>query len=245
MGSIKVAVINACTALKNADIEKIVPDLQTQVSRDFAPVWGVDATLSFCAKGKTPPKDSYWLSLLDTSDDAGDLGYHDLTNTGMPLGKIFIKSDLADQTSWTVTASHELLEMLADPDINLSALVSKGKHAGKLFAYEVCDACEDDRFAYRVGHTLVSDFVLPSWFESHHPPGTKYDFRGYIKKPFQLLANGYISVYDIKSGGGWGEIDADRSPLNYRKRARVGSRRERRRTPRERWMLSKARALKP
>lgn len=238
MADIKVCIINACTVLKDADIGRIVPDLQTQVSRDFAKAWGIDADLSFCGRGKAPPKNAWWLSILDTSDIAGDLGYHDVTSTGLPLGKVFAKSDLDNQTSWTATVSHELLEMLADPDINLSALVHHGHHAGKLFAYEVCDACEDDRYGYRIGKTHVSDFVLPCWFESFHPPGRTYDFRGHIKKPFELLSGGYISVYELHGGGGWKQIDAERSRPDYRSRPRLGSRRDRRRTPREQWMRS-------
>lgn len=244
MADIKVTIVNACTVLKDSDIEKIVPDLQTQVHRDFAPAWGIDADLSFCPKGKKPPKDTWWLSILDTSDIAGDLGYHDLTSAGLPLGKVFAKSDLDDGTSWTNTVSHELLEMLGDPDINLGAMVEHGAHAGKLFAYEVCDACEDDRFGYRIGQTLVSDFVLPSWFESFHAKGEHYDFRGKIKSPFQLLPGGYISVLDTRNGGGWKQIDADLAPANYRKRPRLGSRRERRRTPRDQWLRSRP-VLKP
>ncbi len=239
MADIKVTIINACTVLKDSDIARIVPDLQTQVRRDFAPAWGIDADLSFCPKGKAPPKNSWWLSILDTSDIAGDLGYHDFTGAGLPLGKVFAKSDLDNNTSWTATVSHELLEMLADPDINLCATVHRGAHANKLFAYEVCDPCEDDPYCYRIGKTLVSDFVLPSWFESYHHKGARYDFRGHIKEPFQLLSGGYISVYDIKAGGGWKQIDAEQATPSYHKRPRLGSRRDRRRTPRDQWMRSK------
>jgi len=49
--------------------------------------------------------------ILDDSDQAGALGYHDLTSDGLPIGKVFAASDLKAGTSWTVTASHELLEM--------------------------------------------------------------------------------------------------------------------------------------
>lgn len=239
MADIKVTIINACTVLKDSDIAKIVPDLQTQVHRDFAAAWGIDADLTFCPKGSKPPRNTWWLSILDTSDAAGALGYHDLTSAGLPLGKVFALSDIQDGSSWTNTVSHELLEMLGDPDINLCALVEHGPHAGKLFAYEVCDACEDDRFGYRIGQTLVSDFVLPSWFETFHAKGAKYDFCGKIKSAFQLLPGGYISVYDIKTGSGWKQIDAELARPDYRKRPRLGSRRERRRTPRDQWQRSK------
>ena len=106
-------------------MERVIPALQTQVSRDFAPIWGVDAELSFVPTGGRGPKDQWWIVLLNTSDEAGDLGYHDLTNAGQPLGKVFVKSDLEAKTSWTSTVSHELIEMLGDPDLTLCAEVQR------------------------------------------------------------------------------------------------------------------------
>lgn len=73
MDNIKIAVIT------DNDVKKVVPALQTQVSRDFAPAWGIDADLVFVPKGKKPPAKYWWLVMLDNSDQAGALGYHDLT----------------------------------------------------------------------------------------------------------------------------------------------------------------------
>jgi hypothetical protein len=120
MANIQVSVINASTVLTDSDVQAVVPALQTQVHRDFAPAWGVDADLTFVGSGATPPSGTWWLSILDNSDQAGALGYHDLTPDGLPLGKVFAGSDLQLGFKWTVTASHELLEMLGDPDIDLS-----------------------------------------------------------------------------------------------------------------------------
>jgi hypothetical protein len=50
---------------------------------------------------------------------------------GFPIGKVFAASDLKAGTSWTVTASHELLEMLGDPNINLTVFVQKQQHRGR------------------------------------------------------------------------------------------------------------------
>ena len=46
MADIQVAMINASTVLQDSQVQAIVPALQTQVHRDFAPVWGVDADLT-------------------------------------------------------------------------------------------------------------------------------------------------------------------------------------------------------
>jgi len=239
MANIKIAVINASTALKDDQVKAVVPALQTQVHRDFASAWGIDADLTFLGKGSKPPAGFWWLTILDNSDQAGALGYHDLTKEGLPLGKVFAGSDIKLGYQWSVTASHELLEMLADPDINLTAFVESSEKAGVLYAYEVCDACEADEFGYKIDGTLVSDFVCPAWFESFRKKGsTQFDYGKRIHKPFELLKGGYIGVYDIKAGGGWHQITAEGAPHTYAMRPRVGSRRERRRTPRDQWLKS-------
>ena len=42
MANFKIAIINACNVLNDEEIEAVIPALQTQVHRDFAPVWGID-----------------------------------------------------------------------------------------------------------------------------------------------------------------------------------------------------------
>ena len=78
------------------------------------------------------------------------------------MGKVFAKTDLQYNSSWTVTASHELLEMLGDPEINLGVFVQPNAQTGRLYAYENCDACESDNYGYQIGNILVSDFVFPT-----------------------------------------------------------------------------------
>lgn len=249
MANIKIAVLNQYTALSDDAVQTVVAALQIQVHQDFAPAWGIDADLTYYPSGQTPPLDSWQLIIFDDSDQAGALGYHDLTPSGFPLGKVFAGTDKKYNSSWSVTASHELLEMLGDPDINLCALVESGNTAGTLYAYEVCDACEDDQYGYKVSvggtDVLVSDFVLPSWFETFHPAGTLYDFQKKITQPFQLLPGGYISIFKIGSGSGWTQETAKDTLPAFKMRANTGSRRERRRTPRNQWLRSVVRKPVP
>jgi N-acetylmuramoyl-L-alanine amidase-like protein len=156
----------------------------------------------------------------------------------LPLGKVFAATDKQFGANWTVTASHELLEMLGDPDINLTALVQSSDTTGRLYAYEVADPCEADSYGYTIGNTFVSDFVFPAWFESFAPAGTRLDQQGQIRKPFEILPGGYISVLDITGSSGWQQLGGQRARASYSSRARVGSRRERRRTPRQAWLKS-------
>jgi len=165
------------------------------------------------------------------------LGYHDLTNKGLPLGKVFAESDIQSNSSWTNDLSHEVLEMLGDPDINLAAY---REEEGKVvfYAYEVCDPCEDDPDGYLIGSVLVSDFVFPAWFEGFRKEGSaQFDFRKHINKPFQLLPNGYIGKFDPSSHRGWHQVNAKMNP-KYLSRPKLGSRRQRRNMPRDEWQLS-------
>jgi hypothetical protein len=237
MPNIKIAIFNLSTVLTDEQVQQSVPALQTQITRDFAPVWGIDGELVFIPHGTRPPPEMWWLGVFDDSDVAGALGYHDLTPEGRPLGKIFAATDLHFGHSWTVTMSHELLEMLADPDVNLTVFVQNSASTGRLYAYESCDACEAEQFAYRIDGTLVSDFVHPSWFQAYAHKGTRFDHAGKIKAPLELLPGGYIGVFDLV-GGGWTQLHPAGAQLAYTDRPRVGSRRERRRTPRDQWLLS-------
>lgn len=208
--AIQISVINKSSSLKSSDIEPVIAALNTQVARDFAPIWHTPAQLSLEDK---PSPGSWWLVLLDDSDQAGALGYHELTSEGLPLSKVFIKTTMAAGLSWTITTSHELLEMLADPDVNLSVFAQDTNTTGLLYAYEVCDPCEAETYAYEISGIKVSDFVFPDWFQSFRKPGTQFDQQHKISKPFELLPGGYIGTFKVDQGGGWQQTTARTGPM--------------------------------
>jgi hypothetical protein len=239
LATTQISVINESTVLADTDVTPVVIALQQQVTNDFRPIWGIDAELKLIPQGTPAPAGTWQLVILDDSDQAGALGYHDLTPDGLPLGKVFAASDLKAGTSWSVTASHELLEMLADPNINLTVFVQDANTTGTLYAYEVCDACEDDSLGYQINNILVSDFVYPAWFETFRAQGsTQFDRMNKIQSPLQLLPGGYIGVFSVTDGTGWQQQTAERIPLNLRHRGHVGSRRERRTISRNQWLTS-------
>jgi hypothetical protein len=253
--NIVIAIKNHSNVVSDSELKSALSAFQTQVSRDFAATWGVDATLKWYAKSASIPASAWLLAVFNNSDEAGALGYHDLTKSGQPLGKVFAKTTIDDGGKWTVTFSHELLEMLGDPNINLCAF---DENAQRLYAYEVCDAVEADDLGYDIDGVTVSDFVLPGWFEPlHATKSEKFAFKSKVNAPFELLPGGYISYYDLR-GGGWQQINAKASkgqaarvnaraqsaleagPGAYTARPAVGSRRERRRTPKVQWQRSDA-----
>ncbi|MBI3801431.1 MAG: hypothetical protein HY268_31215 [Deltaproteobacteria bacterium] len=242
MANIKVAVWNRSTVLCDAVVSAVVPTLQAQVRRDFAPIWGVDADLTFVPKAQRPTTGLWWLVVTDNSDVAGALGYHELTPEGLPLGLVFAATDQRVGLQWTVTASHELIEMLGDPDMNLYGFSQARGNAGTFYAYELCDQCELDEQGYQINGVRVSDFVCPEWFEGFRAPGsTRFDYCNLIERPFQLLPGGYSIVLEVPSGLGWYQI-SEPAPLGTRTRKEqppLGGRRERRMRTRDQWRRSK------
>jgi hypothetical protein len=231
MADVKIAVINVSTIIKDQDVPPVVAALQKQVTRDFAPVWGCPADLRLVPRGQSAAANEWQLVIADDADQAGALGYHQLTKNGLPLGFVFARTAVTHNDSWTVTASHELLEMLGDPNINLTVF-DQGEVGARLYAYEVCDACEADKFGYKIDGVLVSDFVYPAWFEGFWQKNeVQFDFGKHIQTPFELLEDGYIGINDIVRGIGWYQLEARATQPNARAIPFQGSRRQRRSVP--------------
>jgi hypothetical protein len=241
VATIRISVINESKLVAAAEVQAAAAALQRQVSEHFAPAWGVDAALSFVAAGTKSLPGSWWLVILDDSDQAGALGYHDLTDEAMPLGKVFVKTAQDAGVKWTITASHELLELLADPAINLTVCATENNNL-VLYAYEICDPCQADEFGYAIDGVAVSDFLFPSWFETFHRSGVvPLDYGGRISVPFTLLPGGYANVLDTgHPAGAWTEKKGPAAMIagaRFAERPLVpGSRRERRRRGAAAWV---------
>jgi hypothetical protein len=212
--------------LGDVTLEQGVAALQKQVDNDFAPYWGRGARLVIAEADAIPSK-SWVIVVVNDADQANALGYHDLTPEDLPIGKVFVRTSEQDGVSWTSVASHELLEMLGDPTINLLADMSGDVE----YVYEVCDPVEGD--SYQIDGVEVSNFVTPKWFEDNGNIGP-WDFLGKTTKPLELTAGGYQYIkrgrkYTPVYGARPNHARADNPP--------TGSRRERRRRDRE-WQKS-------
>jgi hypothetical protein len=208
MTNIKIAIINQSTALSDMEVSSTVASLQKQVTVDFAPLWGVNAELFLTHKLKTPLANAWQLVILDDSDQADALGYHDLTPNGLPVMKVFAKTASQDGVSWTSVASHEVLEALADPFVDSTIFVETGTTDGRLWPVEVCDPVQGD--LYKIGTVEVSNFVTPQWFMTTPPAGSTFDFLKRTTHSFDIRPNGYMEYFDVKNGSGWQQINKDR-----------------------------------
>jgi len=218
-----IAVINESTAITDADVQKMLPAFTQQWNSDLRPVWGVDpATFAFVPKNQKPAAGAWWIVFLDDSDQAGALAYHDLTNEGLPISKVFVKSILADNASVSVGATHEMCEMAVDPWLNGAY---QDLH-GVFWAGEVCDPVEDDQYGYEIGGILVTDFVTPNWFGHQHSQAV-IDLKGHSNAAFQVLTGGYAQKFDPQKG--WEQVTGAKAMHSKMAAHAVkGSRRERR-----------------
>ncbi len=219
---IEIAVKNLSSVVSGAEMGSVLPAFQEQVSRDFAPVYGIDCKLHLFDRGASVPAGFWQLNVFDDADGAGYLGYHDSTAKGLPLGKVFAKTTKDYGGLWTVTFSHELLEMLADPGINITALDENNERA---YAYEVCDSIEADDLGYKIHDVALSDFVLPSFFEPYTELGAshKRSFCGHVTKPFELAPGGYLAFLNLATRE-WESVDMMRSPDHAGKGSRFARR---------------------
>ena len=89
--------------------------------------------------------------------------------------------------------------MLVDPAINL---MTTGPDPKIIYAYESADPVE--ALSFDVNGIQMSNFVYPAYFEDFHKPGSvKFDQQDKVKKPFQILADGYQIIF---KNGKWSQV---------------------------------------
>ncbi len=203
-----VACINQASDFSSADFTRLIAAMQDYIDKQFTPVWGLGAVLK--VTGDFIPG-AWAMPFTDDADVAGALGYHDLTPEGLPLGHVFTRISKSAPGGISCTASHELVEMLGDPSINLF-----GVDARDVFhAYETADAVEEDPFIF-VDGLAMSNFLYPTWWEAFHSSGsTRFDHLGVLNRPFSLAPGGYDITY---RDGQWSNVYG-----SHGKRVRFGA----------------------
>jgi len=198
---VNLALVSEVQGHDPGDVSRVAAALQRQATRDFGPIWKVCATVDAFPRLEDVPV-GYWPMIVATDiKTPGAAGVHEDRN-GQPFALI----EMSD--SWSLTASHEMLEMLADPfGKRVIPGRSPKRNQGRVeFLVEVCDPCEADRFAYTVNDILVSDFYTPHFFDPVRTEATRYSFTGALTKPRQVLRGGYLSWHDPVSDHWWQEI---------------------------------------
>jgi len=209
-----ISVINMTHGLlSDTEIQTAIRAVNRQISEDFAPYWNLSGTLRL--EGfSTPRPDKRNLQdmrgdaviyIWDESDVPNALGYHASNFRGIPYGFVFI--DIASELNedWTITFSHEALELLGDQQANL---LVQGTHPEDTnhtvyHWHEMCDAVQSE--SYFIDDVAVSNFVLPLYFTPNAEKGSRNDFlglqhQGETLPSFGVNPGGYIGFYDPKLG---------------------------------------------
>jgi hypothetical protein len=199
---------NQSSVVTNADLQAFITDFQSQISHEFAQAWGVEAVVNSGGGG-------WQITIKDypgSNDPQGALGYHFIDQNFNPYGIVFAQLAQDNSVNWTSVASHEGLEILADPLIDSTCFIdtSTGNDGttGWLVAQEVCDAPERLTYPGAVNGTELSDFVFPGWFIPGYTG--QVDQLAQVPGPLQLLSGGYVSVDQVQQASGWQQTLGDK-----------------------------------
>jgi hypothetical protein len=193
-----IACFNKATTPLGVDFDALISAMQAYIVSSVVPVWGSPANL---VKTTDFQPGAWAMVFLDDADQAGALAYHDLTPDGLPQGKVFVRTTLNNHDLVSISASHELVEMLVDPAINM---LTTGPDQSVVYAYESADPVE--ALSFPVNGIPMSDFVFPSYFEDFRQPNSvQFDQMNRVSAPFQILEGGYQIVF---KNGQWSQIFA-------------------------------------
>jgi len=194
----QIGIVSESNKVSRRDLMRVTAAVQKQVMRDFEPIWGVNATIdSFEVLQDVPI--GYWPVIVrDDIGVPGAAGIH-LDDDGQPFALV------EAGPGWSLTASHEVLEMLADPfGDRLIAGDSVKPDQGRVeYLVEVCDPSEAPEFAYTVNGVLVSDFYTQAYFDPVGALGVRYGFTGALTGPRQVLRGGYLSWHNPVDNHWW------------------------------------------
>ena len=208
---------------KGPTVAEAVLAVQRQITEHFAPIWGCGASLSL--------RKSPGLKTGCFADDLRDIdgiiyispksktfaeaalkgrkidhasAFHYAEHAGIPCGFVFPEIAAQNKVTWSVLLSHEVLELIIDPDVNLlvGGVLPGTKHT-ILVAYEVCDPVQCT--TYEIDGVKVGNFVTPQYFKINPRRRGRFDDTNYLNEPLSPfgVAQGGCYWYFDPSNGKW------------------------------------------
>ena len=227
------------------DVQTVARAINRQIRNDFQPYWDQEGELGLGGKAKAAldpenpveVRGDAILYLLDDPNEPGVqsiLGYHDQNARGVPFGFVFTAISDRLGEPWSVTLSHEALELLGDANVNKLAAGPDPRDPQNpnkyvLHWFEMCDAVQAE--SYDIDGVPVSNFVLPLYFTIGEQEAGRNDFlsrehNGRTLESFGLNPGGYVGFFDPASGS------MDTFPADETARRRLEIKREARLTRR-------------
>jgi hypothetical protein len=213
-----VALVSVTSAVSSRSFLQATAAVQKQITRDFTPIWGLPATVDAFEDLASVPSDyhpvvlfgdpdeltgrlevaiggQYAAQLIDDFERGRLAGLHLNAFTRQPFALV------AASDAWSVTLSHEVLEMIADPFGNRLIAAAHPRDPAQRVKYllEVCDPCQT--VWYPVNGVPVSDFFTPRYFDPVRVDRSRYSFTGALKFPLEIMDGGYLSWIDPKDSG--------------------------------------------
>lgn len=208
-----ISLINHSRVITDEQVQEVIRAINRQLKEDFEPYWSFSATLRLEGPiGQRPSLSKFGdmrgdavLYLVDGVNSLGATGWH-LANYGdIPYGIVFLGLCAKVKEAWSITLSHEALELVGDPMCNFLVQgndpLDRRRRVFHLF--EMCDAVQAE--SYSTEGVALSNFVLPSYFSLGEQPGRRNDFLGRCYKgktlaSFGMNPGGYLNIFDPKTG---------------------------------------------
>lgn len=198
MPLINIALVVETSRIPRAEIKEVAAAVQRQVSRDVAPIWQVDATIDpFLALEDVPP--GYWpIVVRDDFPGMDIIGIHS-DRKGQPFALVQVNR------TWSLTVSHEAIEMISDPWGNRVVPGGSPRPGQGIveMLVELCDPPGGVAHAYTINGYLVSDFVTPTYYDPVAVAGGRYSFTGAIERPRSIAPGGYLAWREPTADEWW------------------------------------------
>ena len=211
----QIAIINQSSRVSKYQCAVMVSALNNVLPK-FCKDWGLSNYIAVVSNSFT--KIPFKVFIVDGNLDTEYLGYHDnsptnataigYVNTTPILNNGGVLYSKNSHPTIAQTLSHEIFEMLVDPLANLWA---QSDEVGSLYAYESCDAVQNNVLVVNItvndnssilkrlsGKKIsvpvgLSDWLLPAWFDPGNTIGP-FNNKNTLKSPFTLDNNGYTII---------------------------------------------------
>jgi len=222
--------------ISDTDLLAAIRAVNLQIANDFVPYWSMPATLRLegtlldqsRANAAALLRGDAVLYVSSETGKSDPEGFHDRNLRGVPYGVVYTAMSEKMGDPWSVTLSHEALELIADPQAN-TYVMGPGPHNPRkkvFYWFEMCDPVSSEN--YFIGEVALQNFLLPAYFEPP-VPGARTNFLGSELAAFGLTPGGYVGYYDPKSGSQETTTRDDNGKLRHKIRQRYGNARSHRR----------------
>jgi hypothetical protein len=197
---VHIALIDITGSIRFSRMQKVAAAIEHQVRHDLGKYYEVNAHIMALRHGDALPNRTWPVQIVPEVKKGG--GFH-ADEDGAPFAKVCIGPH------WTMSASHEILEMVFDPTGSrlhtapaIRLVDGQVQNAAGEFRYlmEICDPCESADCAYKIDDVVVSDFYTPDYFDLNARPDRRYSFNRSISGPRQVPKGGYLCWFNPTIG---------------------------------------------